>query len=316
MGLVVIFVLAISLLLVPPLVDRWALARGASPETLVALAAVTLVGVAALPLTFVICTGFLAFGDHGDGGPSLLAITGLLLVAVTAGRTVARMLRIRGRWATLARLARALDLPRQPGGVRVLPLGELLAFVSGSDAFISQGLIERLTPAQRQAVIEHEREHAEQGHARLLAAARSVAHGTFELGPARHAAQILDRELDALADQAAVNRLGDAQPVHEALRIVAAANGAPAIDSAARARIERLCARDPRGRSLVNAVVRIVALSLGLLVLAAICLSVHAGRAWLGIAACLVFIGGFASLAGPALRRQRAFKNEEELRNA
>jgi hypothetical protein len=316
MGTLAILVLAVSLTVIPPLVDRWALPRGASPETLAALAAVTLVGVAAVPLTLAICAGFLAADHHTDTGLNLLAVTGLLLVAVAAGRTVARIVRIRRRWAALSRLAAALDLPREPGGARILPLGELLAFVSGSEAFVSQGLIDQLTPPQRQAVIEHEREHVRGRHARLLATASALTHAAFGVHPARHAAAVLDRELDLLADRAAARRVGDPRVVREALRAAAVPGAGRDLDSATRARIERLSCGEPKGRPLIDTAVRLAALALGALLLASICLAVHTGSAWFGVIACLLFLAGFASLTAPALRPKRPHRKQKEMTHA
>ncbi len=313
MGILVIFVLAGALLFVPPLVDRWALRRGASPETLAALAAITLLGVVAVPLTLATCTGFLAARGHDGDGLSLVTVSGLLLVAVAAGRTVARMRRIRRGWRSLSRLAGALQLREEPGGVKVLPVRELLAFTAGTEAFISQGLIDRLTPAQRQAVIEHEREHAQRGHARLLSAARALTHGAFDIAPARHAARVLDRELDVLADRAAARRVGDPIAVQDALRAVASAAADQATrrdDEATRERIERL-SHESRRRPLIDAAVRLVALTLGALLLASICLSIHAGTVWLGITACVLFVAGFVSLTGPVLRPAKSCPTQE-----
>jgi hypothetical protein len=313
----IIFALAGALAVVPALVDRWALPRGAAPESLAALAAITLLGVVAVPLSFAICTGFLAAHDHGADALSAAALSGLLLVAVLAGRTTARMLHIRRRWSALSRLAAALQPREDPSGVKVLPVGELLAFVSGTEAFISQGLIDRLTPAQSRAVIEHEREHAERKHARLLSAARAVSHGTFGLHPASHAAEVLDRELDALADRAAARRLGDRRAVYEALRTLADATSEDGrVDSPTRARIERLSTAESRRRPLIDAAVRFATLALGALLLASICVSIHAALTWLGVTACVLFLAGFVSLARPVLQPQQPSARPEELSHA
>lgn len=301
-GLVAIFVLAAALATVPALIDRWALRNGASPHTLAVLAIVTIVGIAAVPVTFVICTGTLAPHSPDRDALSVASLGGLLLVALAAGRTLARMVCTRRRWRELSRLAAALQLAVQPGGIKVLPVGELLAFVSGTDAFISQGLIDRLTPAQRRAVIEHEREHAQGRHARLVDAARALAHGSFDLQAARRAAGALDRELDALADQAAAQRIEDPLTVQDTLRAVASATTNEGdIDPATIARIQRLSLTSkPRPR--VDAVVRLVTLALATLLLASICLSIHTSQAWLGALACLMLVAGFLSFTRPALK--------------
>jgi hypothetical protein len=314
--LAIILALAALLAVVPPLVDRWALRRGASPETLAALAATTLLGVAAVPLAFAICTGLWAAHDHGRDNLSAAAIGGLLLIALVAGRTIARMLAIRRRWTELERVAAALQLPEEPGGVTVLPIGESLAFASGTHAFVSQGLIERLTPEQRRAVIEHEREHAARGHGRLLAVACALTHGAFDLHPARHATRALDRELDALADRAAARRVGDPRTVQDTMRAVAAtASRECEIDHATGTRIRRL-SLDGKRRPLIDAVVRTITLSLGLLLLASVCVSVHASETWLGVLACVLLLAGFLSLTRPALKHKRPLPRTEEMPRA
>ncbi len=53
-GAIAILALAGVLLLLPAPVDRWALRHGASPETLIALATITLTGIAAIPMAFLI----------------------------------------------------------------------------------------------------------------------------------------------------------------------------------------------------------------------------------------------------------------------
>jgi Zn-dependent protease with chaperone function len=308
-GVIAIFVLAVLLAFVPALVDRWALARGASPQTLAALAVVTLVGVAAVPVAFVLCTAGLAAANAGRGGPDALAVAGLLLVAVAAGRTLARVIAIRRRLRALSRVVAGLDLPVIDGGVKVLPVGELLAFATGTEAFVSQGLLDRLAPAQRRAVIEHEREHANRRHARVLGTARALTHGSFGVLPARRAAAALARELDALADLAAASRVGDPQAVRVALQAIAAAQAeetTPAEWATVRDRIERLAVSRAPQRSLVDRTVRVVTLGLAALVLAVICLSIHTRTLWLGAAACLLLTASVVTFAGPALTSHSA----------
>jgi hypothetical protein len=313
-GVVSIFVLAVVLAFLPPLTDRWALRRGASPEALVALALVTLAGVVAVPVAFVLCTAGAAGSELGHGAPSAVGVAGLLLVAIAAGRTLARAIAIRRRWRSIARLAATLELPTVSGGVRVLPVDELLAFAAGTEAFVSRGLMERLTPAARRAVIEHEREHASRGHTRLVGAGRALAHGSFHLLPARRAVEALDRELDALADRAAARRVRDPRAVRAALHATAAASAdeMTAHDEAAIPhRIERLTSCEASRQRLVDGAVRVVTLGLGALVLAVICLSVHTSIVWLGAAACALLTASLVAFARPAFIR-RPLPLEEE----
>jgi Zn-dependent protease with chaperone function len=304
-GVGAIFALAGLLAFLPAIVDRWAIRRGASPETLTALAIITLFGLAAVPVAFTICTGSVAAG--GDRGvSSAAAVAGLLVVALVAGRTLARVINIRRRWQALSRVATALELPDSHDGVKVLPVGELLAFVAGREAFISRGLIDQLDPAQRQAVIAHECEHATHGHARLLGAARALAHGAFGIAPVRRAAAALDRELDALADRAAAQRLGDPAVVQAALRALAASTANAAADpedATTLRRIERLSQCNAPGRPLVDGVVRLLTLAIGAFVLVVICLSIHTSAVLLGAIACALVIASLLAFTKPVLIR-------------
>jgi hypothetical protein len=305
-GILAIFVLAGVLATVPARIDRWAVRNGASPETLAVLAIVTIIGIAVVPITFVICTGTLAPHSADSDALSVLSVSGLLLLALAAGRTTARMVGIRRRWSELSNLAAALPWRAEPSGVKVLPVADPLAFVSGTDAFVSQGLIDRLTAAQRQAVIEHEREHVQGRHARLLSVAHALNHGAFGLHPVSQAAGILDRELDVIADQAAARRLGDTSALHQALSALAGETpGGATIDPETQARIKRLSIGQSPRRPLVDTTVRLVTIALGALLLAAICLSIHAGSAWLGVTACGFFIAGFVTLTRPALKHKK-----------
>jgi Zn-dependent protease with chaperone function len=306
LGELAIFALAGVLAIVPALVDRWAVRRGASPEALIALATVTLAAIAALPVAFAICTGALAAQHASHGTPGVAAIVGLMLVAVAAGRTLARTIAIRRRWRALSRFADALQLPTVTRGVRVLPVGELLAFASGTEAFVSQGLLDRLSLAERRAVIEHEREHAQRAHGRLLAAARALTHGAFGLVPAQRASQVLDRELDVLADRAAAMRLGDPTAVESALRALAAQSTEDASareQAATERRLERLATFPPGRGGLVDRAVRLVTLIIAAAVLTVICLSLHTSTLWAGAAACALLVASMLTFSRPLLGR-------------
>lgn len=304
-GVLVIFALAAVLAIVPALTDRWAVRRGASPQTLAVLALVTLGGIAAVPVAFALCTGSLALQDGGDRATRVAGVAGLLLVAVAAGRTLARVIRMRRRWNALAGVAAALALPQEPGGASVLPLGDLLAFVCGSEAFVSQGLLEYLTPAQRRAVIEHERVHAQHGHARLLGGAGALSHGLLDIAPARRATVALERELDVLADRGAAERLGETRPVEEALHALAVPppEQTSSNDDSAQLRIQRLASPDARTQ-IVDTSVRLVTVAIGAFVLSSICLALHTGTAWLGLTACTLLLASFMWFARPLLARR------------
>lgn len=298
MDVALILALGAVLFVVPSRLDRWALVRGASPQTLAALAAVTLTGLAALPLAFVACTGVVGASGHSDG-LRVVAVAGLLLVAVAGGRAVARVVQIRRGWSRLAATASVLELPRTPEGLIVLPLPEVLAFVAGTDAFVSEGLLERLPAGQASAVVAHERAHQVARHGRLMSAAGAVTHGLFGFGPARSAERVLYRELDALADDAAARVTQDPAAVTQALRSLTAPS-APGGEMSVR--LARLDGRD-HARSGADAIAQGAALLLALMLVATICVAFGATSVVLGVLACSLAVAVFIYLAGP-LRHQ------------
>lgn len=298
MDVAILLALAAVLLILPGPVDRWALARGARPRTLAALAAVTLAGLAALPAAIAVCAT--STDSDGHAGVRLAAVVGLLLVAVGAGRALAHAVTVRRRWRRLRTVARALDLRATEQGVTVLPVPELLAFAAGTDAFVSEGLLDRLSAAQARAVMEHEREHAGARHGRMLAAAGAVAHAWFGARTVRAAETALHRELDVLADRAAADRTGDPAALRDALIRLADEHGDHAD---VRIRLKRLESAS-RERRLVERVVQAATALLALLVLAAICVALHVGDQLLGIVACAVAAAVFAYLTAPALTRR------------
>jgi general stress protein CsbA len=120
-----------------------------------------------------------------------------------------------------------------------------------------------------------------------------------------------------LADQAAARQLGDPNVLHQALRTLAADSpGQGGIDAETRARIARSSVGQSRRRPLVDATVRLMTLALGALLLASICLSIHASSAWLGVIACLFFVAGFVTLTRPALKRKKSLGKPHEIPHA
>lgn len=296
MDLAIIVALGVVLFVVPNRLDRWALARGASPRTLAVLAAVTLAGLAALPVAFVICTGVLGVSGHSDR-LRVVAVAALLFVAVAAARAVARVLQVRRCWTRLAATASALGLARTPEGVIVLPVPEALAFVAGTEAFVSQGLLERLPAGQSSAVIAHERAHQVARHGRLMSAAGAITHGLFGVRPARAAVHALYRELDALADHAATRATDDPAAVAAALEDLRATDDR---DDDVRLRLARIAGRHP-ARSRVDAVVQGAVTLLVLLVLAAVCVALNAGTLVLGVVACTLAVAAFLYFVRPLM---------------
>lgn len=300
---ITILALALILSFLPGLIDHWALKHGASPETLIGLAIVTLAGIAAVPVAFLICASRPAAAHGPSTATGIIAVAGLLLVAVAAGRTLARATLIRRHWQALAAIAAALAPADHDTDVSVLPVGELLAFASGTHAFVSQGLVDRLSPAERRAVIEHEREHARHGHGRVLAAASALTHGIFELTPAKRAARIIDRELDVLADRAAARRLDDPRAVQSALHTIATTTTQPnGSDQDTLQRRLRHLEPDASAHSrVVDRTVRLATLAIAAGVLTAICLSIHTTNIWLGVAACSLLVVSLYVFTRPVL---------------
>lgn len=302
MDLVVLGALAAALLLLPGPVDRWAMARGARPRTLAALAAVTLAGLTALPIAFAVCASSSeADGDHPLA--RLTAVAGLLLVAVAAGRAVAHTVAVRRRWLRLRAIAHALDLPATEHGVKILPVPELLAFAAGTDAFVSEGLLSRLPAAERSAVLAHEHEHSAARHGRLLTAAGAIRHAWFGAHAARAAETALHRELDVLADDAAARGPGDSHAVREALLRLSVDTEDD--DAVLRERLARLGARVGQA-TFVDRVVQATTVVLALLVLAGICVGLHIEDHFVGLIGCGLALGVFAYLtARPLAGRSR-----------
>jgi hypothetical protein len=296
MHIAILLVLGGALLVVPGRVDRWALARGARPKTLAALAAVTLAGLAALPAAIAICASS-TDARAGHAVARLVAVAALLVVALAAGRAIAHAVLVRRRLRQLRAIADALELPTTEFGVKVLPVPDLLAFAAGTDAFVSQGLLERLPRGERQAVLAHEPEHAAARHGRLLAAAEAVSHAWFGARAARAAEAALHRELDALADDAAARGTGQPDAVRDALiRLADRRHGD-------RATVDPRLRRLDSQRSGQRVADRLVQALTALLVLAAICVALHAGNQLVGVVACAVAVAVFAYLTAPALAR-------------
>ncbi|WP_249011874.1 M48 family metalloprotease [Conexibacter sp. DBS9H8] len=302
-GTLTILALAAVLALLPAAVDRWASRRGASPQALIVLASITLAGIGALPVALIVCLSARGIGRDRPLPGGLVVLLGLVLLAVLAGRATARTVIIRRRWRALAEIAHRLTPTGASSEVAVIPVSDLLAFAAGSQTFVSRGLLERLSPSETLAVIEHEREHADHHHGRLLMAATAITHASFNLAPARRAAQIITRELDVLADRAAAHRLGDASAVQSALETISGA-GDPAdgTDPATlRRRLDRLGPAPGTSPLRAESGVRLATLAVSTGILITICLSVHTTSLWLGIATCTLLVISLWAFVGPVV---------------
>lgn len=161
-------------------------------------------------------------------GPGVVGSLGLATFAVVAGAALAHGLRA----ARLARLARLRSAELAPG-VGVLESPSAFAVSLGwlrPTVVVSTGLIERLTPAQLDVVLMHERAHAVRRDALVLTVARVVT--------AVHLPHVRRRILADLAlaceqacDEEAARACGDrvrvAETIVAAERAAASANPSP-----------------------------------------------------------------------------------------
>lgn len=155
-------------------------------------------------------------------------IAALLLLAIAA----------RAVWAVFvtqrsARRQRAalLDLPSEatPQGHVVIASDRPFAFTVGAflhhDVFISQGLIDRLSPEALRGVLAHERAHADGKHGALHIVGVAVARAFSFFPPVRMAADQLVLGLELAADQRALFELDDPTVLAAALVEVADRTG-------------------------------------------------------------------------------------------
>ncbi len=192
----------------------------------------------------------------GDVGVATLA--GALTVVV-AGRLLLSGHRTGTALRRIRRVHRErVDLvARVDDGVSVLehdlPVAYCVPGMSGSRIVVSRSTLTRLTPAELEAVLEHERAHLRARHD-LVLEAFAVLHRAFPRwvasGAARHEVEVL---VEVLADRVAV-RTGDRRALVSALLALAGSpTPAGALGSAASslaARVEGLCdTRRHRGQA-------------------------------------------------------------------
>jgi hypothetical protein len=242
--------------------DRWAALR-ASPRLSAAGHLVRLIGLGVLPAGWLAClaTGFVGLVSHSPGiddgcwlGLDLgiwrlllygLALAALLPVGWQAGQIVRRTARLQLVGAALAKATK--HRLRGGGVVWVVPSEQVMAYATGlvrPHAVVTSGLLELLTPPEREAVLEHEGAHVRFGHPQLLLLGAAVARAYGFLPPVRQAWAGLNRELEVAADQEAARLVGAAPLITALARIglTTAVGGRPALASGAhlRHRIRRL----------------------------------------------------------------------------
>ncbi len=223
------FGVPITLLLLSPwlaarLFDRRAPARTVATFHLLALA-----GLAALPLLLLACLALIQPGELAAlASPRTIRTTQWALLALGSiyplrvAWAAFRVGRATARLAAQTTLATTRPLP-VPGGTagHVLAAKPPVAYALGGragQAVVSQGLLALLDDRERDAVIAHELAHVRLRHHRLLCFAEVVAAALGKATPAaKRAHTSLQRELEAIADEAAAETVGDRRVVARAL---------------------------------------------------------------------------------------------------
>ncbi len=201
MSLVALLAAGAALLLAP-----WVAARlfdGRAPARIVATFHVlALVGMLMLPVVLLACVAMVRPGG------AVVGWTAGSLVAGYAVRVAVIAVRLARQTSQLA--ASTAGLPRSSEmDVHVLATGKPLAYALGAAVVISRGLLDVLDPCERNAVLAHEFAHVRLGHHRLLLLGRVAVAALGRVMPVRSAYAVLARELEVLADQAAIEEVGE-----------------------------------------------------------------------------------------------------------
>jgi Zn-dependent protease with chaperone function len=239
----------------------------------------------------------IAAGPIGWGQLALYAVaTGLVgRLAVLAGSAVRAARRTELAGAALL----AATLRHLPDGTTawVVPSERPAAYCAGirhPRAMVTTGLLQRLDPAEQEAVLRHETAHLRLGHPRLLLFGAVVERSYRWLPPARLAWRRLRRELEAAADDAVVAAVGEG-PLLRALAKVALAAGPRSAATFAdpedlRYRIRRLQG-SPRRPARASVALGLVGAALTATLAAATCEALHADVAWASVVPCIVGFG-------------------------
>jgi len=228
----------ITLLLLSPWLAARLFDHRAPARTVATFHLLALLGMAALPLLLLACLALIQPGELAplaSPGAIRTAQWSLLALGTTYPLRIAwaalRMDRATARLHAQTTLATTSPLPLPGGAVGyVLAAERPVAFALGRRAgrvVVSQGLLALLDDRERDAVIAHEQAHVRLGHHRLLCFAQVVAAALGKATPAaRRAHASLQRELEAIADEAAARTVGDRRVVARALAKMALAGPA------------------------------------------------------------------------------------------
>jgi Zn-dependent protease with chaperone function len=272
----------IMLLLLSP----WLAARlfdGRAPtRTVATFHLLALLGMAALPLLLLACTALIRPGELAAlANPHVIRAAQLAILALGAvyplrvARAAVRVSRATARLAaqTTMTATETLPVPGGPAGY-VLAADRPVAYALGGRAervVVSQGLLALLDHQERDAVVAHEQAHVRLHHHRLLCFAQVVAAALGKAAPAAGRAHAsLERELEAIADEAAARTVGDRRVVARALAkaaLATPANGPVTGFGGERDlayRIQRLTADQPGEERRAIAIVAVGLLSVSL----------------------------------------------------
>ncbi len=111
-----------------------------------------------------------------------------------------------------------------PGDLRLLRTREIVAFTTGvirPQTIVSQGVLDALSTAERTALLAHELTHARRRHAAFVFVATVLSHAFGFIPSIRVAVTSLLTALEARADGAAAQRVGDPLVVASALSSLA-----------------------------------------------------------------------------------------------
>lgn len=141
------------------------------------------------------------------------AVSGVLLVAIVISVVISGVRH--ARW--LRGVVRTIDRVPAPARLVVLPDAEPLAFAipwRGGRIVVSRAMLDALTPAERRALLTHERVHLRCRHHLFLSAVTAAATLNPLLRPLRSAVVFL---VERWADEVTCGRLGDRRVVASAV---------------------------------------------------------------------------------------------------
>lgn len=242
-------------------------------------------------------------------GMSLLTIAvlalALLAVLVVTRATASAVRQLRADWRLRGGLQRRAQ--RHTAGIPVVVVEEprAQAFCAGllrPRVYLSSGALARLSPAELEAVLAHERHHLERRDPLRLLVARVLADALFFLPSLRRLADRYGALSEVAADQAAT-RVAGPSTVASALLTFNQAPAAGTVVGIAPERVDQLLGDSPRWRLpaslFLGAAVTLAGLTAAVVAVASLAGS-QLDLAMLVAQSCMALVGG-AALAGMAL---------------